>query len=343
MRPIPEGTGRAFPLRDWGSAVNEISKLSPQANSGGGPGLLVRLFGLASQEAHFSRRGFAAGPAQPLLERIGESFICGCNLGLEGRHEFPSALRRHPVVLRGFVAEGAAMGAATRSVLLPWRDDLGVMLAALKDEYVYLAHVGVGWAMARLPFARRRLWRALDPLLAPLAFDGWGFHDGYFNPRRTIGGGLPAGEALRRAAYDQGVGRSLWFVHCANPARIQDAISSADQSRSSDLWSGVGLAAAYAGGLEERQLDLLAAGAGSSRPWLAQGAAFGIEAHARAGVVPAHASLAALRLCGTSAASLSALVLSARDEAVGRFGAAPAAYGAWRRNVAETLSVRGPR
>ncbi|HEX8534369.1 MAG TPA: DUF1702 family protein [Allosphingosinicella sp.] len=321
--------------------VNEISAVSPEATRGGGPGLLVRLFGLASQEAHFSKRGFAAGPAQPLLERIGESFIRGYNLALDGRREFPSALDGHPVFLRGFVAEGAAMGAAVRSALLPWRHDLGIMLAALNDRYVYLAHVGVGWAMARLPVARGRLWRALDPLLAPLAIDGWGFHDGYFHPRRAIGSGLSAREALRRGAYDQGVGRSLWFVHCADPARITDAISSANKSRSSDLWSGVGLAAAYAGGVEGRQLDVLATGAGPNRPWLAQGTAFGIEAHARAGAVPPHSSLAAVRLCGTSAASLSALVLSARDEALCRFGAAPAAYAAWRRNVAETLAAGG--
>ena len=48
------------------------------------------------------------------------------------------------------------------------------------DEHVYMAYVGVGWAMARLP---RVLWSRLyapDPLLRWLVLDGYGFHQAYF-------------------------------------------------------------------------------------------------------------------------------------------------------------------
>jgi hypothetical protein len=46
-----------------------------------------------------------------------------------------------------------------------------------------MAHVGIGWAIARLPWLRRRIEQPLnrlDSLLRWLAVDGYGFHEGYF-------------------------------------------------------------------------------------------------------------------------------------------------------------------
>lgn len=273
-----------------------------------------------------------------LLEEIGRSFIRGYNCALGGARQIRLAVDREPAALAGFVAEGAAMGAAVRSAVFPWRKDLAALLETLQADYAYLTHVGVGWAMARLPFSRRRMIHALDPVLSPLATDGRGFHDGYFHPGRVLSRPNPVRGTVSKAAYDQGVGRSLWFVCCARPELIASAIASADRERADDLWSGVGLAAAYAGGVEEQQLDELLIAARGSQRWLSQGAAFGVAAHARARIMPPHADLAAYRMCGVAASSIPSLVEAARRDAVAELGAAPPAYAAWRGRVAEKLS-----
>ena len=81
-----------------------------------------------------------------------------------------------------------------------------------------MVHVGVGWVWARVPFGFRRRQRRLDPLLGWLAFDGWGFHEGFFHWPKYIAG-QPAPKKLKgyeRRVFDQGLGRSFWFVNGGN-------------------------------------------------------------------------------------------------------------------------------
>ncbi len=127
-----------------------------------------------------------------------------------------------------------------------------------------MTYVGIGWLLARLPGGiqgyLRRLQQVgakglsplqkLDPLLGWLAIDGYGFHQGYFHWRKYIQGILPpknlSGYSCR--VFDQGLGRSLWFVKGANIHAIEEAIAQFQPQRRADLWSGIGLACGYAGG-----------------------------------------------------------------------------------------------
>ena len=43
--------------------------------------------------------------------------------------------------------------------------------------------------------------------------------------------------------FDQGLGRSFWFVNGGNPELIAQTIHSFPDSRQADFWSGIGLAA----------------------------------------------------------------------------------------------------
>src|ERR1039457_1019400 len=90
-------------------------------------------------------------------------------------------------------------------------------------------------------------------------------------PPKKFRGGV-AGSPRR--AFDQGLGRSLWFVEGADASRIAAAISSFPKARQPDLWSGVGLACAYAGGRDQAHLELLRETAGPYVAQVAQGAAF---------------------------------------------------------------------
>jgi hypothetical protein len=301
--------------------------------------LVHALFGIPPEEARFAKRGFPASPAQSVLEAAGGTFVEGYNLALTARADaVDAALAARPVHLRGFFAEGAAMGAAISGLMPSWKRRLPALLDQLGDRYPHLMHVGVGWAVARVPVAQRWLVRPLDTLLGPLALDGRGFHDGYFHASR-IAGGWRAVTGPSAAVYDQGIGRSLWFSCGADPQRIAATIAALPADRADDLWAGVGLAATYAGGIPLDALDDLASGA--PRRWLKQGAAFAVTAHARAGTPPAQSVAAAERITGLAWPVIVELVAEA--EAAARAAGQPALdqYRLWRSRIADLIEERG--
>jgi hypothetical protein len=281
--------------------------------------LRLGALGIEPEAVSFERRGFALVPGpRRRLEEVGQAFVHGYRAALEDGD--PAALERAiacvDAELRGFAYEGAAMGVALRDMLSPWRSSLlDRLLAGSGRAHVYMVHVGAGWALARLR-RRPQATLRLDPLLRWLALDGYGFHQGYFRPQRHLRrGALPRGFfGYAARAFDQGLGRSLWFVEAAQPEPIAAAIRRFDERRRPDLWSGVALAAAYAGAADQRTLGLLpvvGAGYGSH---LAQGAAFAAAAREHAGNPATHTELACRLLTGLPAHVAAALTdRAARD------------------------------
>jgi hypothetical protein len=166
-----------------------------------------------------------------------------------------------------------------------------------------MIHVGIGWVWARMPFGFRHRQIKLDSLLGWLAFDGWGFHEGFFHWPKYIGG-QPAPKKFcgyQRRVFDQGLGRSFWFVNGGNIELIAQTLANFPAARQPDLWSGIGLAATYAGIINETSLGELHETAGKFQPQLAQGAAFAAKARQRAGNATEYTSLATRIICGLSA------------------------------------------
>jgi len=339
---------RTWPLHQDRSIVSDDSVArSPRGGIAAPAVRMLRrwLLGISPDQARFERRGFAPGaPAtRDRLEHVGRTFIRGYLAGLECDPESAAfALSAIAAEERGFAFEGMAMAFALRDLIgLGARDRFGRFLAGPAAPYAYLAHVGAGWAMARLSRRPERSGLGLDPLLYWLAIDGFGFHEGYFAWRRTITAGRRPvwiqGYAAR--AFDQGVGRSLWFFECGDPARVGARIATFDAARRSDLWSGIGLAAAYAGGASADGLRAVRRAAGGHGPALAQGAAFAAKARARAGNPAAHTALACELLVGCTAASAARMT----DEALARLppdGDVPA-YEIWRQRIRAAVRADG--
>jgi hypothetical protein len=286
------------------------------------------------------------------LEQVGATFIRGYREALfEDR---PVALGRRlddvPRAERGFAFEGAAMGLALLDLLSPWsRGRLRAFLDGPGAPHVYMVHVGAGWALAQLGRSVDGFLARLDPVLRWLVVDGYGFHAGYFRWTRYVAQQARA-EALRGyalRAFDQGLGRSLWFVEGADAGRIAGRISLFAESRRPDLWSGVGLAASYAGGRGTPDLQALRAAAWPHQPHLAQGAAFAAKARERAGNPVAHTAWACQVLCGVSAseaarAADAALAAALADRCGGEMGPVAAGdepvYEVWRRETRARLA-----
>lgn len=306
-------------------------------------------------ETKLSVRGFhqKSAAATELLETVGETFLTGYAHAVEARTvgDTEDLLEQIPTRFRGFAYEGAAMGLAVLDALpLGGGGRLRTLLAGRGDAHVYMAYVGAGWAMARVPRFRWSKIHAPDPLLRWLALDGYGFHQAYFHTAKYVrdryqeerfpwpAGGSP----YANRAIDQGIGRAIWFVAGTDPDRAADLIDRFPESRLPDLYGGVGLAATYAGGSDEGELRRLAVRAGAHRPALAQGSAFAAEARVRAGLVVPQTRLATQVFWGESPEFAAQVCHRARPGGTDR-GDVPA-YEVWRRRIAdEFAALRGVR
>lgn len=280
---------------------------------------------------------------------MGETFLTGYHAALLDARPEPLAERLEAEVERGwrsFAYEGAGMGVALTDALFPrlsrGPSRLQELLAGPGAPHRYLVLVGAGWTFARLPRRHGRALAGLDPVLRWLAYDGYGFHHGYFGWRRSI-------EARRvprrlrgyaRHVFDQGLGRSLWFVQGMNPERIATSIAGFPRGRRGDLWSGVGLASAFAGGLPTAGLEELRHRAGDWLPHAGQGVAFAAKARLACDEGTPWLETACSVLCGASASELAAVTdrtLADLPDDGGSLAAAEPAYETWRRQTREAL------
>lgn len=305
-------------------------------------GRLARaLFGLSVNEADFDVRGFERtdDSKRRRLEEVGRAFITGYHAQLAYRRpaELTPALTEVSDELRGFAVEGAAMAATILDAVWPWRRSRFAELLRHRDEYRYLIYVGVGWAWARLRLNPSRRLRALDPLLGWLAVDGYGFHEGYFHWQRYASGARSrALNGYQQRVFDQGLGRSMWFVFGAIPDKIAGAIRALEPGRHSDLWSGVGLAATYAGGASVEELGALVVLAGEHHAALAQGAAFGAAARAHGGMVPPHTETACQVLAARSAIDVATVTTETRRDLTDDVDTP--AFEVWRNRIRTRIS-----
>jgi enediyne biosynthesis protein E3 len=303
-----------------------------------------RFLGLSPAEASFARRGFIAREekARQRLEHIGVTFLSGYHAALEetGFNSLAHRLETVDTDFRGFAFEGAAMALALLDCFTPWRKDRWrTFTERLGQSHIYMMHVGLGWALARLRRGVTPYLAQLDPLLGWLAVDGYGFHEGYFDwPRYIERGEIPARlHGYERRVFDQGLGRSIWFVKGADVAAVASAINAFPSTRHDDLWSGVGLGCAYAGGCGRVAIESLRVAVGGHLPAFAQGVAFAAKTRQRAANLNTHTEAICRLIWGRSAEETAAIT----DVALADLHADRElpAYEVWRRRIQDQLAL----
>ncbi len=307
--------------------------------------LARRLFGIAPSETSFERRGFRwdSDAVRQRLEGVAGRFVEGYHDALEEPSTAGLAARlgEIPAEASGFAYEGAGMALALLDTLTPWkRNRLDDFLRGPGAPHHYLVIVGAGWILARLPLSPESLLARLDPILGWLALDGYGFHEGFFHASSSVTRHqVPSkvrGYALR--AFDQGLGRSLWFVEGAGPGRLQGTISSFPADRQGDLWAGTGLACAYAGGRDQSLVEDLRNRVGEHLPQFAQGVGFATAARFEAGNLAPQTELACRTVWGLGSEEVAEITIQAGKDLPA--DGAETAYEAWRQRIQERFKER---
>lgn len=307
------------------------------------------------KEVSFAQRGFPVEPtdATRRLEAIPQAVLVGFEWGIDTRTQAELVQRLELVEpeMRGFAYEGATMAVTVLDAMAGGRGHRARdLLSGPAVPHTFLTYIGIGFAMARLP---RPLWKKIlpdltgtpyYPTMSWLAVDGYGFDRAYFQTARWVDRQerLATYPWQGRADYfqracDQGVGRALWFIHGGRVPGVAAAVGRFAADRQADLWSGVGLAATFAGGSDAGGLATLRREAGEHWTHVAQGSVFAAKARVFSGYEPAHTAVAVSALTGLSVAAAAQL---ADDVAVGGVPVeGELDYEAWRRKIREAVAV----
>jgi hypothetical protein len=304
----------------------------------------------------FAGRGFAVPPSEisDKLEAVPQAVVCGFEWGIAAPdvRDVQRRLRLVDPEQRGFAYEGATMAFTILDSIRGNRT--AELLSGAGERHIFLAYIGIGFAMARLP---RPLWKKVLPDLSDsryfptmswLAVDGYGFDKAYFDTERYVDRQEPipsypwdGDPDYFCRALDQGIGRALWFIHGADTAKVTAAVAAFDRHRQADLWSGVGLAATFAGGGRPADLATMVRAAGEYDADLALGAVFAVKARTYAGFVPPHTASATTEFTGLSVEQATEVADS--TEVLGPVSSSEPRYELWRREIRSYFSRSSSR
>ena len=263
-----------------------------------------RLLGVSPARATFFSRGDSALWKQ--LENAALTELEGYHLALEDSR-FATLIPRLdaiPLEMRSYAYEGAAMALTGLEALLPWKKRLHAYLDGPGEPHHYMAYIGVGEALALLHRnPERYMIRLEDTVNCWLVIEGYGFHKGLFHRGRSIAHLRIPGRlsTYGRRIFDQGVGRSIWFLAGANVERIAATLAAFPVARQSDLWVGLGVACAYVGGIDHATVEAVHRAAGPFAPQLAMGVAFAAKGRQRASNLVPHTDLVCDLIWGLTA------------------------------------------
>ncbi len=283
--------------------------------------ILKLLLSVSYENVLFSVRGFYKKNSNIVkhLETVGTFFLDGYHSSFNSKNieELRNNLEQLDDTYKGFSFEGASMGYTLEDFFTFNNFKQVKEFIRISPSQVYINHVGVGWAMARLPISIEKHLNKFDHLLRWLIVDGYGFHQAYFRTKKYVLEMCPPKELKNPFSiqvFYQGVGRALWFIEGTDVVRIYNRVRKFSQKFHPDLWAGVGLAVGYAGGGNVEDYQLIKEFSGTDLNHLQQGICFGVSARYKAHNVVENTHLAAAVICGQSVQELYIISENAKNK-----------------------------
>jgi len=240
-------------------------------------------------------------------------------------------LETQDVHFRSIAYEAAAMSRALSDIAAGSTLQLWTAFMQLTKPHAVQVHIGLGWALAQRQPQILPAISDLTPIMQARVLDGCGYYDGMFRSRSSVRDKIIPEEikAHHLRAYDQGLGRSLWYTAKGDTAALLKLINGFTNERKPDLWRGAGIAVTYIGGCEEDVLNDLFNQAHPYEIQLASGAALLARARAHADTPNPDAELTCRLWCHMQANEAVQLM----DDAEPKPGDYPEAYLDWMRGV----------
>jgi hypothetical protein len=198
-------------------------------------------------------------------------------------------------------------------------------------------HVGLGWALAQLQMDPLLFMTALHPMMRYRVADGYGYYEGTFRKRKSVLSQQKPewGDATAIGAYNQGLGRSMWYLHNGNIREAKKLVDKFPVERQGDLWRGLGIAITYAGGNNKEDLSEILALSGNYKIQLAIGSVMALVSRSVAKFISEDAFLASNVWSNKNADEL--LSLCEPDFSSGTFND-ESAYASWIESIEGSIS-----
>ena len=206
--------------------------------------------------------------------------------------------------LLGFALEGVGTGLTQKDMLAPTNQSrLETFVDGPGAIYENFLYVGLGLILGNKRLSIEPYLNSLSLMRSWLVLDGYGFQHGFTHWQEYLQG-QPIPEQISgyaREVFDQGMGRSIWFIDGTNVTRVTQTISAFPPERQINLWGGAGYACAYAGGANLSDLEALRTASGSYRSILQKAAAMAAKSRQLTGNPSVYTELACKVLCGMDA------------------------------------------
>lgn len=188
-----------------------------------------------------------------------------------------------------------------------------------KDQNNAQIHVGLGWAIAQQNHNAELHLPTMEPMLQNRVVDGCGYYDGIFRQKRSVGSGESVTDypVIFSKAYDQGIGRSIWYICKGESEKVSSLIQHFSEERQPGLWRGIGVAASCVGGFDESLMKALIFGSGNYASQLIMGAIITAHSRFKSGSLNDWTE-AACHLWGGISATKAALIAGAAETTVNR-------------------------
>lgn len=207
----------------------------------------------------------------------------------------------------GYAFDGAALAIGLNAAATQAWDQLENFLVSLKAHQLAVT-AGCGGAFMHAGLSIASISEAVDPFWRALLAEGFAFHESFYNVKRIVVNqeAPQVSEIWERRAYNQGIGRTIWFAAGGRPEIIKELINQFASWQRSDLWYGVGLQAAYCGGTE-KEYQQLRHHSGKQLDGLTAGVSMAVFMRASSGHFPDHTSYASEAICGAKAPDIASL------------------------------------